>query len=67
MERMLTVKDLAEYFSVSEDRIYQLTREGILPHFRLGRTIRYSSAALEKFVAEGGKARSDRSSTLKAG
>lgn len=55
MERLLTVEELSNYLSVSEDRIYQLTREGILPHCRLGRSLRYSPSAIQAFIEQGGK------------
>ena len=55
MDKLLKVDDVAELFNVSVDRVYTLARENIIPCVRLGRSLRFSTAALEKFIAEGGR------------
>ena len=55
MDKLLKVDDVAELFNVSVDRVYKMAREGIIPSVRLGRLLRFSTIALEKFIAEGGK------------
>ncbi len=53
--RLLNVKEVAEYLSISVPRVYVLASEGILPIVRVGRQIRFAPEALEEFVASGGK------------
>ena len=55
-KKLLKCKDLAEQWSLSEDRIYTLAREGIIPSIRIGRTLRFSPTAIEEFISNGGKA-----------
>jgi len=50
------VKTVSIYLGISEDRVYTLAREKILPSVRLGRTLKFSRQALEEFVSNGGKA-----------
>ncbi len=53
---LLKINSVAKILDVSEDRVYTLAREGILPHVRLGRQIRIDSQVLEEFIRGGGKA-----------
>ncbi len=55
MSKLLKADEVAEMLEVSEDRVYQLVRENILPHVRLGRQVRFSTDALTNFIASGGK------------
>ncbi len=55
MDRLLKVSELSEIFKVSEDRIYSLAREQIIPSVRVGRSLRFSYNAIDKFIANGGK------------
>ena len=55
MKRLLKVNEVAELFDMSEDRIYTLSREKLIPTVRLGRQLRWDEAALIKFIESGGK------------
>jgi len=55
MNKLLNVKVVAEMLDATEYRVYTLAREGILPSVRLGRQLRFSAEALDKFIANGGK------------
>ncbi len=55
MGRLLKVSEVSDLLSISEDRVYTLTREKILPSVRLGRTVRFSPEAIEQFIENGGK------------
>lgn len=55
MQKLLTVKALAHRLGLSETRIYDLARQGLIPSVRLGRQIRFDPVALEEFVRSGGK------------
>lgn len=54
--RLLKVFEVADMLQLSEDRVYTLAREQIIPSVRLGRTLRFSATAIEDFIANGGKA-----------
>jgi len=50
---ILTVDDLAKKYKVSRSAIYQLVEKGLLPHIRIGKSIRFESdvirSALHKY------------------
>ncbi len=66
MEKLIRVKELAKILDVSEDFCYTAAREGVLPVVKIGRSLRFSSKAIEAFIESGGKS-SDSQSRLKAG
>ena len=55
MTKLLKVERVAEIFNLSEERIYALAREGILPVVKLGRQLRFSEDAIREFIQNGGK------------
>ena len=55
MTKLLKVEDVAELFNVTEERVYTLAREGIIPVCRVGRQLRFSENAINEFVDSGGK------------
>lgn len=44
----------ARLLGISLQRLYELSREGIIPCVRLGRSFRYSPSALNEFIQKGG-------------
>ena len=56
LQKLLRVPEVAEILDISEDRVYDLARQGIIPVVRLGRVIRVDRAALQEFIKKGGKA-----------
>ncbi len=55
-KKLLRVSEVAEVLNVSEDRVYTLARENIIPSVRLGRLLRFDPEAIEEFIKNGGKA-----------
>ena len=55
MAPLLTAEDVAERLGVTVDWVWAATREGRIPHVKLGRYRRYVRADLEKWI-EGHKA-----------
>ena len=53
--KLLRVGDTAKMLDLSEYQVLAYAREGIIPSVRLGRQIRFSLAALDEFIATGGK------------
>ncbi len=53
--KLLTVEEVAEMLGMSRERVYQLTREGIIPVVKIGRSLKYSEKALIEWIENGGK------------
>lgn len=54
-----SVRYAAQRLNISEQRVYQLVREGVLPDgvvVRLGRQVRIDPDQLEDFIRKGGRA-----------
>lgn len=52
--RMLRVTEVATLLNLPEKRVYLLAAAGLLPHVRLGRSIRFNEAALTAWLEAGG-------------
>ena len=53
--RLITAKQAAELLNVRLPRLYELTRQRLIPSVRLGeKAIRFNEAALIEFVERGG-------------
>lgn len=55
MKQLKGVEYAAERTGLSVDRVYTLCREGIFPHVRLGRQIRFDPEQVENWIAGGGR------------
>jgi excisionase family DNA binding protein len=51
-DRLLTAKQVADLLAVPESWVREATREGRIPHLRLGRYRRYQPAAIDAWLAE---------------
>ncbi len=51
-----TATQIADLTGLSKHRVYALTRRGLIPCVRVGRTVRYDPAAIKSWLAEGGAA-----------
>ena len=54
--RLLIIPEVAEMLRISEPRAYELVRQGLIPHMRLGRQIRVEEGELREFIKSGGQA-----------
>ncbi len=54
--RLLKAGTVAEVLDVTEARVYDLCRQNILPHVRIGRQLRISPTQLDEFIQNGGQA-----------
>ena len=50
--KLLTASDVARHFNLSPETVYRLTRQGILPAIRIGRSYRYELVSLETWKTE---------------
>ena len=55
MTELLRAGRAAKKLDVSVDRLYSLTREGVVPAVSLGRMLRWSESQLNEFIESGGK------------
>lgn len=49
---IMTVEDVARYFGLHKDTIYDLVREKKLPHMRIGGRIFFLNEVLEKWMID---------------
>ena len=49
---LLTAAEAAEALQICEKTLWTLTKHGGIPVVRLGKSVRYSPAALQKFIDE---------------
>jgi putative molybdopterin biosynthesis protein len=52
--RLLTAKQVAPILQVTEARVYEMSRENILPTVRMGRQVRYDEETLRNWIKAGG-------------
>ena len=57
-DRLLTADEVAERLQLTTDFVYALVRRGAIPHLRFGRTVRFRSEAVDRWLEaeERGKA-----------
>ncbi len=55
LERLLIAEEVAEILKVNKDRVYSLARQGVIPHVRIGRQVRFSESALHDWILRGGQ------------
>ena len=51
---LLKARDVAEWLDVSEWRVYDLVRQNLIPHAKMGRSIRFQAEAIERWLEAGG-------------
>lgn len=49
----VTAQQVADHLQVSLGWIRKLTQNGVLPHHRIGRRVRYNLAEIDRWVADG--------------
>jgi excisionase family DNA binding protein len=51
-DRLLTAADVADLLAIKESWVREATRDGRLPHLRLGRYRRYRREDIERWLSE---------------
>jgi putative molybdopterin biosynthesis protein len=51
-ERLLKVSEAAEFLGLGRNTVYILAREGKLPHYRIGDSVRFDRAELRAWLQE---------------
>ena len=54
-QSLVNASDAAQILGVTRRRVYELAREGLIPVVRLGRTLRFSTSALDDLIEDGGR------------
>jgi excisionase family DNA binding protein len=47
---LLSVRDLSTYINVKDKTIYYLVNNGLIPHYRLGRLIRFKQEEIDAWI-----------------
>ena len=55
-KKLVGAQDVAEMLDVSVQRVYDLARQNLLPHVRLGRIVKFDLDRIEQWIADGGQA-----------
>ena len=51
---LATAGQVAWYLNITSTRVYEACRAGLIPHVRIGRSIRFSRAEITAWVERGG-------------
>jgi excisionase family DNA binding protein len=46
----ITVKEAAEFLSIKEKTIYYLVNQDLIPHYRIGKMVRFSKEEIETWM-----------------
>ncbi len=49
---LLTARQAAQVLAISPRKVWSLTASGEVPHVRIGRSVRYSTADLQRWIDE---------------
>ena len=48
--KILTVKELSGFLKVKEKTLYYLVRQGTIPHYRIGKLVRFKQDEIDKWM-----------------
>lgn len=54
LPRLLTAHDVADQTGLSLQRVYELSRKGVMPSIRFGRALRFDPSAITDWLRAGG-------------
>jgi excisionase family DNA binding protein len=54
---LFTIDELSAYLRIPKSSLYKLVHSGTIPSMKIGRHLRFSSAAIERFLEEAQKKR----------
>lgn len=56
LPRLIDASELSEALGYPKSRIYELVRQGEIPHVRFGRAVRFDPVAVREWIDAGGTA-----------
>ena len=54
LPRLATAAEIAEQTGIPRQRVYELARDGAMPHVRLGRAMRFDPERIRAWLSSGG-------------
>ena len=48
--RMMTVHEMAQYLRLSEAKVYQMARDGMIPAVRIGKSWRFKKEMVDEWI-----------------
>jgi len=51
-DELLTIPEAARFLKISKSKVYQMAKEGKLPHFKIGRNIRIRKEDLKEWLKD---------------
>lgn len=52
IDGLLTAREAAEILTISPRHLWDLTKRGVLPAIKIGRSVRYARADIDAFIAK---------------
>lgn len=52
MQKLMTIKELADYLRLSKVTVYKMTRQGKIPALKIGKQWRYSKSEIDTWVKQ---------------
>lgn len=52
MQRLMTIREIADYLRLSKVTVYKMTRQGKIPALKIGRQWRYNKAEIDSWVKQ---------------
>jgi len=50
MTNLMTPDEVAEYLGVQKSTIYQWTHQGFIPHYKLGKNVRFRQVIIDRWL-----------------
>jgi excisionase family DNA binding protein len=51
-ENLLSIKEVAEYLSISQAAVYGYVRRKVIPFIKIGGTLRFPESAIDRWIEE---------------
>jgi len=59
MQRLMTIKEVADYLRLSKVTVYKMTRQGKIPALKIGKQWRYNKAEIDSWVKQKSNSKHD--------
>jgi len=51
-ESLMDVMETARYLNIGRSKVYEMAKEGMLPHLRVGASLRFDRDALDEWIRQ---------------
>lgn len=52
MQKLMTIKEVADYLRLSKVTVYKMTRQGKIPALKIGKQWRYNKSEIDSWVKQ---------------